>query len=185
MQQGAPVACVITKQPETIVIWYSKFSTGYCFVLFDSHPRVTNDNPHGAHVIYVINEACMVQILKQWLFPYNALNTTSLDELFNVCQCTILKRKPDAKWKPFLIESMQQQEELQDKKTAEPKVAEENELLKKKSTHTIHLLIQLVAQLEDTIKQMQQKIIALEKQKTDAKLVVQDFVKRLNDSLQE
>ncbi|KAL9653372.1 hypothetical protein ABK040_002008 [Willaertia magna] len=92
------VCAVITKQPETIMIYYN-FKTNV-FILFDSHPRTTDDVSHGASCIFLNSFDSLNTLLKEWLFPVLSFGeeeeNKGYEEMYNTVSCTIVKLKRDA-----------------------------------------------------------------------------------------
>jgi hypothetical protein len=113
------VCAIITKQPETILLFYkyrtSDKRTDY-FIAIDSHPRTTDGVAHGAHVIYFLrnenNQFTNVEkYLSKWMFPHIDFEKDSMNEMYNTYAFTIVTAAKDKDgnqlpYSPFLIESL-------------------------------------------------------------------------------
>ncbi|EFC40636.1 predicted protein [Naegleria gruberi] len=102
-QMRRPLCAIFTKQPETVLIFYN-FKTGM-FLLADSHPRETDDLPHGASVIFTRSLQSMAVVLKKWLFPFMDFDETSsnkgLSELYNTFSCSIVKLRSGTEFRDY------------------------------------------------------------------------------------
>ncbi len=118
------LCAIITRQPETIVLFYLHLSPEKAqsykdrghrppiyFVAFDSHVRRTDDRLHGAHVLYFTAKDDVHSYLTHWLFPPFHFKSEGDDELYNTYSCTIVGLK-NKKYQPFILEKCDSKNKL-------------------------------------------------------------------------
>lgn len=194
--RNSNVAAIITKQPETICLYYQhvyKKGAKNCpkfFVVFDSHPRSTDCQNHGAHVIYFKEEHDLKNYLSNWMFPAVFFEDQSLDELYNTYSFTVIKPRKNSYYEPFLVKdiienqsptSTSNNKDHEKFKEENEKLRAENNILREKLKAKDLLLQQRQDQIKSILSKREKEKKEIDKDKKRTEILLNTFIDQINE----